>query len=296
MALLAFNTCQNAGVDLTFVRQSKQELAPTVMRHMLMRTVREAVAKGVRVLRFVDPISAPGVIAALEEVGFRPIGGGWLKPVLSGFVTRHEIAQRLDWLEVDGRWLEKQCADEIESFIWPAKLKSEEIPCYLIPIRAEWAEHFFDTELAAQRLPGMTDVREDLHLGVEATYYSSSNISMRAPGRILWYVSQGNEKFGSMQVKACSRLREVVHDGPKALFKRFRRLGVYAWKDIYDLAGKNVDKELTALRFSHTERFPQPLNAEALRAIGVSPPYPGPRPIPHSTFVSIYNQANPIQA
>jgi hypothetical protein len=109
-------------------------------------------------------------------------------------------------------------------------------------------------------------------------------------------VSQGNEKLGSMEVKACSRLREVVKAGPKQLFKRFRRLGVYAWKDIYSLADSKVESELTALRFSHTERFLNPQSVAMLSTLGVPPPYPGPRPITHSTFVSIYNQALPFKA
>jgi GNAT superfamily N-acetyltransferase len=124
----------------------------------------------------------------------------------------------------------------------------------------------------------------------------ASNISFCAPGLILWYVSQGNEKLGSMEVKACSRLREVVKAGPKQLFKRFRRLGVYAWKDIYSLADSKVESELTALRFSHTERFLNPQSVAMLSTLGVPPPYPGPRPITHSTFVSIYNQALPFKA
>jgi len=281
---------------LPLIRHTRQELGPTVIRHQLMSVVREAIASGAQLLRVEDTGISSSVKAALEEVGFRRVSGVWLKPLLSGFVTNNEIVGHLTKLNIALSIMPDGNTDDLETIIWPAKLLDENTPCYLIPIRAEWAEHFFDTELAKQRLPGLSGIREELHLGVEAVYYTSSNISFCAPGLILWYVSQGNEKLGSMEVKACSRLREVVKAGPKQLFKRFRRLGVYAWKDIYSLADSKVESELTALRFSHTQRFLNSQSVAMLSTLGVPPPYPGPRPIPHSTFVSIYNQALPFKA
>lgn len=296
LAMLVIKACLNGEIVLTWIRQSKQELAPTVIRHLLMSVVRESVENCTQLIRIDDTNISPDVVSAIKEIGFRFVSGAWLKPVLSGFVTREGIGQFLSHLKIDSSFLADKNTDEIETFIWPAKLDEEGVPCYLIPIRAEWAEHFFDTELAEQRLPGLCGIREELHLGVEAAYYSASNISICAPGRILWYVSQGNEKLGSMQVKACSRLREVVRSGPKPLFKRFRRLGVYDWKDLFELAGKSVEKDITAFRFSHTERFHNPLDAKTLASIGVPPPYPGPRPISHSTFISIYKQAQALKS
>lgn len=293
LALLGLKRHHDFEMILSFVRQAEGKLSGTVVRHMLMGVIREAAASGMKLLRVSEKGVTTAVAAALEEVGFKSVGRSWIKPVLSGFVNCQEIERQLDLSIIGTPVLVAQASvDEIETFVWPAKLSDDSIPCYLIPIRAEWAEHFFDTQLAELRLPGISDIRDELHLGVEAIYYSSSRVSMTAPGRILWYVSQGNEKMGSMQVKACSRLREVVRAGPKALFKRFRRLGVYAWTDLYELAGKSIGKELVALRFSHTERFHRPVDVKTLTALRVPPPYPGPRPIPYSSFVAIYNQAN----
>lgn len=291
LALIAVSSFDGEEWTLPVVRHAKQDLGPTVLRHQLMMIVREALAKKARMLRVLDACVPASVETALEEIGFRKVSGVWLKPLMSGFMPLDDVFGQLSRLGFDQTFLSKDEIDNLETIVWPAKVVTTEVPCYLIPIRAEWAEHFFDTDLAKQRLPGLSGIREELHLGIEAAYYTSSNISFRAPGRILWYVSQGNEKVGSMEVKACSRLREVAKAGPKQLFKRFRRLGVYAWKDIYSQAGNNVDTELTALRFSHTERFPNPIGVNILSEVGVLPPYPGPRPIPHSTFASIYNQA-----
>jgi hypothetical protein len=101
-------------------------------------------------------------------------------------------------------------------------------------------------------------------------------------------MSKGNERLGPQHLKATSRLREVVKGTPKELISRFRRLGVYRWKDLIAAAKGNPNARLTALRFSHTETFPHPLDSDLLRTFHVPPPYPGPRPIPFSTFQEIY--------
>ena len=56
-------------------------------------------------------------------------------------------------------------------------------------------------------------------------------------------------------------------DKPKALFSRFRRLGVYTWKDIFDTAKQSLDNELMAFRFSKTELFHVPVHRDDLQEI-----------------------------
>jgi hypothetical protein len=178
--------------------------------------------------------------------------------------------------------------DEVGTLIWPAKIDSPEIPCYLLPIQAQWAEHFFDVELASMRLPHLSDIRTDLHLGVESVYYSASKNKFTAPGHILWYVSLGAENMGSMTVKAVSRLRGLVRGGPKELFRQFRRLGVYEWKQVYKAAHQDINAMLVALRFSHTERFPYAITKGQLSELGIKGNLQGPMSIPHETFKAIY--------
>ena len=64
------------------------------------------------------------------------------------------------------------------------------------------------------------------------------------PARILWYVSQGDEKEGAMAIKACSRLEEVVVAPAKELYRRFRRLGVYERHDVIKVANGNPDGKI----------------------------------------------------
>jgi GNAT superfamily N-acetyltransferase len=151
----------------------------------------------------------------------------------------------------------------------------------------QWAQHFFDAELGSQMLFGL---REDLHLGVEGVYYrSTENNNLTVPGRVLWYVSKDTGD-GSMTIKACSQLEEVVIGKPKELFRRFQRVGVYEWRDVYEAAGKDISNDIVAFRFRMTERFKNPVSMDALETLGIRGPFMSPRKISDSQFASIYTK------
>ena len=94
-----------------------------------------------------------------------------------------------------------------------------------------------------------------------------------------------------MQIKATSCLREVVHDSAKSLFGQFRRLGVYEWRDLMATAKQNKAAELMALRFSHTELFPRPVDLANLPSFGIKAHFMGPRQITAVQFEQIYRFA-----
>lgn len=93
-----------------------------------------------------------------------------------------------------------------------------------------------------------------------------------------------------MTIKACSQLEEVVVGKPKELFRRFQRLGVYEWRDVYDAAGKNVSNDIVAFQFRMTERFHKPIGMDTLEALGIRGPFMSPRKISDSQFASIYTK------
>mgnify|MGYP002737531852 CR=1 FL=1 len=288
-ASIAINRQSPQSIRIPLLRINSLPLARTVLRHLLMKTIVDAVDSDARSIRIGDPHLTRDITDALVEMGFSHSADGWIKPVVNGF---HELSSARQHLEDVGIGWEESFADtaidQLGTLIWPGKLVAGEISSYLIPIQAQWAEHFFDTEIAAQRFPGLSGINDELHLGVEGVYFTASTITIKPPGHLLWYVSSGNEGLGPQQVKATSRLREVVKGTPKELFSRFRRLGVYRWKDLIATAKGNPQAQLTALRFSHTENFSHPLDSNLLRTFNVPPPYPGPRPIPFTTFQAIH--------
>lgn len=178
-----------------------------------------------------------------------------------------------------------QAVATMERQLWPMKLMGADVPTFIVSIQPTWAQHYFDVGLASQLLFGL---RDDLHLGVEGVYYrSAENNNMCAPGRVLWYVSKG-DGLGSMTIKACSQLEEVVVARPKDLYKRYRRLGVYEWKDVLATAKHDITSELVAFRFRMTERFKSPVDVKKLEIIGIRPPFMSPRRISEEQFKAIY--------
>lgn len=95
-----------------------------------------------------------------------------------------------------------------------------------------------------------------------------------------------------MRIRACSRIEEVAIGKPKELFRRFRRLGVYDWADVYATAKQNVDKDIMAIRFHDTELLPNPLRREVfepvLRSHNATTNLQSPRSIPPAAFNELY--------
>jgi hypothetical protein len=236
-------------------------------------------------------------VSALRETGFIPDGGEWWRSSFRGLITAEQLLEKLQDTLIPKALKEKVftyirsasrspgATLEIERILGPGKIKDGFVPAYVVSIRPEWAAHFFDIPVGGQLL---MDLKEKLHLGIEGAYYcSSNNTHVSAPARILWYVSKGRSGIGSMEVKACSTLEEVVIDKPKEVFSRFKRLGVYEWNHVFETARSSVERDVMALRFSRTERFKIPVTLQELQKLGVPDPQ-NPRRITPEQFDAIY--------
>ncbi|HEX3856276.1 MAG TPA: GNAT family N-acetyltransferase [Verrucomicrobiae bacterium] len=296
--------------EIPLLRTARHPLAPTVVRHLLRQTLEDSARENRDCTKVSDGNAGAVVVDALRETGFVPVGATWMKINLACVETATAITVRLFELAKNAPELKNgialiataladlqknplpTLAAQIERALWPAKIVDADLPSFIVPIRPEWAEHFFDEELASRRLFGL---RHDLHFGREAVYYRSKQISgLKFPGRILWYVSQGNENTGSMSVKACSSLDEIVIGKPKELYKQFRRLGVYEWRNVWELAHKNLDEKIMAIRFGDTERFHTPVSHQQLKKLGIAGTIQSPRPITQEVFAKIYSMGYPV--
>jgi hypothetical protein len=73
--------------------------------------------------------------------------------------------------------------------------------------------------------------------------------------------------YGVSAVRACSRFDEVVIGKPKALYRRFRNLGIYEEKNVFEVAKNEFNKEIMAIRFSDTELFNKPIFLKTVQEI-----------------------------
>jgi hypothetical protein len=266
-----------------FFEVAASALGPTAARHYGEFLVTVANRERRHVVRVETPSTR--VADALADLGFSKHGDAWMKltlPILlppDAFASELEsigashsaaaaLAQRLALdlrTALRGSSLATAQAVELERALWPAKMTGTDVPCFVVPIQPRWAKELFDQQLAQRTLFG---AKPSLALNSENVYYRSARPEvLKAPARVLWYVSDDPAYPQSKAIRACSYIDELVVDLPKELFRRFKRLGVYEWKDVYGVAKEDVCQEIMAFRFSKTELFGKPVAWLAMQEV-----------------------------
>ena len=250
-------------------------MASTLFRTLMASIIEHACRSESKAVVFEEPNADPTWVEALRDMGFVPMGSAWVKLSLRVVDTPNSISRVIrstlseanlscdelvrvaDSLTGESILNDPVVASEVEHLLWPAKILGCGIPNYIVPIRPGWATDLFDSGLAARMLWAADS---ELALNPESVYYRSArNSPFRPFGRLLWYVSQGKNDPETMRIRACSRLSDVIVGPARDLFREFRRLGVYAWKDVLKTAKDNPEGRIMALRFDDTELFPNTL-------------------------------------
>ena len=244
----------------------------TVARQVAYLQRRDGVRAGVRLVEVVDPFLQPQVRDALIDESFSRAGDLWYSVLLDAAGTREEIASELSALEIADRpeienavsalrsTSAASIVDEIEVKYWPAKIYGSTLPNFIVPIKPAFAGRLFDSRLSSQTLFARPPT---LGLSREHVYYRAPRPNVLvAPARIIWYVSAPRRRGGG-EVRACSRLTEVVTGHPNTLFRRYEHLGVYRLLDVQ--AAARHDRAM-ALRFAQTELL-RPVPLRRLRRV-----------------------------
>ena len=295
--LVVLQRTQTVDLEIALLRHSNHPLAGTLIRHILHAAALETAVGTSSLISVSDNGVSEIATAAMQELGFLTGGQGWWKLSLAGIVKTQEAVETVSSSRLPITLKEQlarsvsaagSCPDlavRCERSLSPAKLSDVNLPTYVVSIWPEWADHFFDAPAGGQLL---MDLKEKLHLGIEGAYYcSAKNSHLKAPARILWYVSKGPSGRGSMEIKACSHLAEIAVGQSKELYRRFRHLGVYEWRHVFETVNSDLNETLLAFRFSRTERFARPVSLAELKNLGVPQPV-NPRRISNEQFVTIY--------
>ena len=195
---------------------------------------------------------------ALRDEGFVYGDGGWIATCDQRALTAED-----QWpgSSGDGTVADLSSAEvsRLERERWPLKLFGGNVATYVVPIRPAWAQALFDHDPPQGLL-----LERDRRLGLarQHVYYKSSSAFIRAPARLLWYVSTDDPNAG---VRACSWLDSVETDRPGTLYQRFGNHGVFSRRDIEDAAGKRG--RATVLSFSRTELFREHLTLQRCREL-----------------------------
>ncbi len=308
LGLIVYSLKKSPELEIPLLRLRESSLAKTLARYLLTKVLLRLDGSGSAITKVTDLFLQRASITALMEAGYVKTDKYWAKisiPVIGNAsevakylllfaqqknidsVPLHKIASELTNVRIINDVL---ASAEIELALWPAKITDLPISNWIIPIKPAWAKDLFDEHLAAEDIFG---AKLDLALQQENVYYRKNYFAkVTAPGRILWYVSQDTGYPGSGYVRACSRLDEVLIDKPKSLYSRFRRLGIYEWRQVYETAGNNVENEIMAIKFSHTELFDTPVSWSDMQMIlknrGVKTTLESPISVDPGVFIEIY--------
>jgi hypothetical protein len=278
LALVGISGASTTSPTLSLVRMPKSSVSPTLARFIAHKLIVEQAKAGLVTYRVTDNRLPDVFREALLYCGFKANAAGELtRPCRDGLLTLVEAEKEF------GALSNNPASRETE--IWPAKITDVTEPAYMIPIKPTYASSLFDHDLASQTL---FCSKPDVLMQDECVYYSGTRIGFPEPGRIIWYVSQGEGFDGTSAARACSFLIQAERAPAKTIFRKYRRFGVFDWREVLKLAG-NANNEITALRFSHSETFPKPIPWEEMRDDLKSPPA-GPRPLDYALFLKLYRQ------
>jgi GNAT superfamily N-acetyltransferase len=311
IALLVYDKEDKDELKIPIFRFKDTQFTPTILRHCIFECFYISANEGRSFTKITENFLGNQEIIALQADKFLKVEEGWIRGNLKLIDNSSNISIHLSKM-CDNKGEEYKIfhplinvlsnqntvknqilAANIERTLYPVKIADVEIPSFIIPIQSWWAKDLFDKELAEEILWG---AREELALRREVVYYRSKQASggLQAPGRILWYVSKvrgdsSNAVLGA--IRACSQLDEIIIARPQELYKRFRRLGVYSFKDVLKTAKNDFNREIMAVKFSDTELFKKPIELGRIqqilgRNISVRSPYK----LGYNDFVMLYNE------
>jgi GNAT superfamily N-acetyltransferase len=270
---------------VTLLRVAGSDALARALARQLAYTQREGAARaGNQEVLITDPHLRPAVREALRAEGFNSGEEGWRIVVGFGVHPGSTLDPPPD---------DQLTAVSLERSRWPLKVTEAGIRSYVLSIKPHWAEQLFDKNLSARTLfPRSTG----LGLSREHVYYRAARpTGIKAPARLLWYVTGNQPGHEVGHVRAVSYLTDVVIGQPEQLHRRFSQLGAWDLTNIRDAAG-SFGKAM-ALRFCDTELLARPLELNQLRDLyrqsgeTFQPPQ-SPMPVPEDVFVRLYRRSS----
>ena len=231
-------------------------------RFLIADTLSKSVKKNLNMVKFEDSALTPNLIPELLQMGFIKYNNSFVRFCFSRCVSRKKVLSMVSELCPEVERVYQNMSDfELEQHCSPLVLDATDQNYFLIPIRPGYATGLIDRDQASYSLFGSDP---NVLLGWDNVYYRSKNRHkmLTAPGRILWYVS-GKKK----EIIAVSHLNDVVIDTPKELFKKFKKIGILQWEDLYKMCNGDPSKELMVLKFSHTFTFQKPVSLDDTRTV-----------------------------
>lgn len=301
LALIVYQKSQSLEFEVPLLRINNTDLiVSTLAKHIIFECISNSYKKNLYFTKITDKFLSDIVKESIEESRFIPIHKKneieYIKANINIIDTSVNLANKVIKItenlgenynfyykmatilrEIENNQDYKYFL-EVEKHLFPAKITDVDILNFIIPIKPFWSQNLFDYKLANTTFLGVSEER--LALNTEAVYYKSKQapkvLKMGVKGRILWYVSgdkEYNDQKQLSKIRACSYLDEVIIGKAEDLYCQFRNLGIYKESDVFDLTfdkKKGIfepNKEIMAIKFSHTELFDYPIELKKIQKI-----------------------------
>ena len=265
---------EDGHLQVSLLRLRPGALAASLAAQMVAGLRDLALTAGLAGIIVTEPLLSEVLFAAAERDGYRADPNGRLVCILLDDVL--SVADLVPWLRLlrrsspvlgpaidpliamtvpaDGTNATRLAAS-LEHQLRPLRLLDALLDTWIVPIKPTWSAQLFN---APRQLFGQPD---RLGISREHVYYRSPvNAGETAPARILWYASAPEG-----QLVGCSMLIDVEQGPAEELWRKYRRLGVYARHDVLDAAGKRG--KVRCLRVSDTEVFERTLPLRRLKQL-----------------------------
>ena len=263
-------------------------------RFLIADTISRAVENSMSMVKFEASILLPSMIQDLLDMGFKKCNDSFVRFCFSRCLDREEVLSEIPQLCTKAKSNYQDMSNlDLERHCSPLSLRENQNH-FLIPIRPGYALNLVEYRQSADDLFGG---KPDLLLRWDNVYYrkKTRHKMLKAPGRILWYVS------GAIgQIVAVSHLDSVVIDTPKELLRHFKKFGTLEWEDLYEMCEGDISRELMVLKFSHTFPFRRPISLDTIRTVyeedNVKLSLQSPLKIPVERVWKLFQLGYPIQA
>lgn len=296
---------ERGGMDVALLRCKPNH--SRLVERKLKDLILNAAGRGLTYVKVSDQYISDTVRKALTEYSFfRDTSDDcWYRFLASGirsldYLTAHlgdqlrqagDLPESLHQVFIAGE-TDTRSLFNAEKCLWPIKLASAKVPCYIVPIQHRWARNLFDERMSKADIFGFDAT---LLFSRRNVYYRAAAPRLPQIGRILWYVSKskGGQQYG--ELRAASYVEVVTIASAKSLFRKYEGLGVYKWNDIITLAKGNAQAPILCFEFADTELLSTPMSfgdvQKNLVADGRKPnQLVGPIEISHELYMKLYAQ------
>lgn len=286
-------------VSLLLINNSilKESLFVTFVKWFSFRIIDSARKNGNTQVVFHSQNMETRIQNVLLECGFLRDNGTLFRVIISCVTTRDEFERAIFNEYIKDKSIDSNAFwnTRIEIFFektfWPLKISPSSIPCYIVPITAEYAMELFDEALWDMNPSFFDNEKITPALSPQKVYFKGKSQSIsESPAHILWYVSKSNKYLETGMIGACSILDTTETGKRKDLFRKYQRLGVLDWRSLQRF-GKNED-DISAYAFSFTELFRYPIPLYAVKEILCRPneTFQSFRRIRQDDFIKLYRK------